>query len=120
MVTGIRLPLLDDAWRCGFVEFNRRAGDFAIVSAVVAVKVADDRIAEARIALGGVVDRPMRATVAEQLLAGEAPCDAAFRAAADAASNAFEPFGDIHATPEYKSELVAVMTRRALERAFAA
>lgn len=120
MVTEIRLPHLDDAWRCGFVEFNRRAGDFAIVSAMVATKVADGRIAEARIALGGVVDRPMRATAAEQLLTGEAPSDAAFRAAANAASNAFEPFGDIHATPEYKAELVAVMTRRALERAFAA
>lgn len=119
MVTEIRLPRLDDSWRCGFVEFNRRAGDFAIVSAVAVIRVDAGVIREARIALGGVVDKPVRASEAEALLVGEAPGDAAFRAAAEAARAAFEPFGDIHADAEYKSELVAVMARRALERAVA-
>lgn len=120
MVTEVRLPRLDDSWRCGFVEFNRRAGDFAIVSAVAAVRIEAGVIRAARIALGGVVDKPVRASAAEALLVGAAPGDAPFRAAADAARAAFEPFGDIHADAEYKSELVAVMARRALERAVAA
>lgn len=120
MVTEVRLRRLDDSWRCGFVEFNRRAGDFAIVSAVAAIRVEAGVIREARLALGGVVDKPVRASDAEALLLGEAPGDAPFRAAADAARAAFEPFGDIHADAEYKSELVAVMARRALERAVAA
>jgi carbon-monoxide dehydrogenase medium subunit len=119
MVTEIRLRRLGDDWRCGFVEFNRRAGDFAVVSAVAAVQVERGTVREARLVLGGVVDKPVRAYEAEALLVGESPGDAAFRAAAEAARAAFEPFGDIHATPEYKSELVAVMARRALERAFA-
>jgi carbon-monoxide dehydrogenase medium subunit len=119
MVTEIRLPRLGDDWRCGFVEFNRRAGDFAIVSAVAAIRVEAGAIREARLALGGVVDKPVRASAAEALLAGEVPGEAAFRAAAEAARGAFEPFGDIHADAEYKSELVAVMARRALERAVA-
>jgi carbon-monoxide dehydrogenase medium subunit len=114
----VRLPLLDDSWRCGFIEFNRRQGDFAIVSALVAIRVEEGIVREARIALGGVVDRPVRAAEAEKALLGEAPADAAFRAAADIASRSFTPFGDIHADPLFKSELVAVMTRRALERAF--
>jgi aerobic carbon-monoxide dehydrogenase medium subunit len=120
MITGISLPHFDETWRWGFVEFSRRAGDFAIVSATVGIRIEGGTIREARIALGGVVDKPVRAAAAEQVLVGEAPGDAAFRASADAARAAFEPFGDIHATPEYKSELVAVMTRRALERALAA
>jgi carbon-monoxide dehydrogenase medium subunit len=120
MVTEIRLPRLGDDWRCGFVEFNRRAGDFAIVSAVAAIRVEAGVIREARLALGGVVDKPVRASDAEALLVGEAPGDAPFRAAAEAARAAFAPFGDIHADAEYKSELVAVMARRALERAVAA
>lgn len=120
MLIEIRLPRLGDDWRCGFVEFNRRTGDFAIVSAVAAIRVEEGRIREARLALGGVVDRPVRAREAEALLVGEAPGDATFRAAAEAARAAFEPFGDIHADAEYKSELVAVMARRALERAVAA
>ena len=120
MIVEVRLPLLDESWRCGFIEFNRRQGDFAIVSALVAIRVESGTVREARIALGGVVDRPVRAAEAEKALVGEAPADAAFRAAADIASRSFTPFGDIHADPLFKSELVAVMTRRALERAFAA
>jgi carbon-monoxide dehydrogenase medium subunit len=120
MVTEVRLPRLGDDWRCGFVEFNRRAGDFAIVSAVAAIRIEAGVIREARLALGGVVDKPVRATAAEALLAGMAPGVAAFLAAANAARAAFEPFGDIHADAGYKSELVAVMARRALERAVAA
>lgn len=120
MVIEIRLPILDEAWHWGFVEFSRRAGDFAIVSAITGLRIEDGSIREARIALGGVVDRPVRATAAEQTLVGEAPGGAVFRAAADAAGRSFEPFGDIHATPEYKSDLIVVMTRRALERALAA
>lgn len=119
VVTEIRLRRLGGDWRCGFVEFNRRAGDFAIVSAAAAVRIEGGRVREARLVLGGVVDKPVRAHEAEALLVGETPGDAAFRAAGEAARAAFEPFGDIHATPEYKSELVAVMARRALERAFA-
>jgi carbon-monoxide dehydrogenase medium subunit len=120
MVTEVRLPKLGESWRCGFVEFNRRAGDFAIVSAVAAIRVDGGTIREARLALGGVVDKPVRAAEAEGILVGEAPGDAAFRAAAAAARAAFDPFGDIHADAEYKSELIAVMARRALERAVAA
>lgn len=63
LITEVHLPLLDDAWR---------AGDYAIVMAVVAVRLAGSRIAEARIGLGGVVDRPVRATEAEAALKGAA------------------------------------------------
>ena len=119
MVTEIRLPRLGDDWRCGFIEFSRRAGDFAMVSALAVVRTENGTIREARLALGGVVDKPVRAGAAEALLVGATPGDAVFRAAAEAARAAFEPFGDIHATAEYKSELIAVMARRALERAFA-
>ncbi len=119
MVTEIRLPRLGAEWRCSFIEFSRRAGDFAMVSALAAVRTENGIIGEARLALGGVVDKPVRAEGAEALLVGATPGDAVFRAAAEAARAAFEPFGDIHATAEYKSELIAVMTRRALERAVA-
>jgi aerobic carbon-monoxide dehydrogenase medium subunit len=120
MITAIDVPKLDERWRCGFVEFNRRAGDFAIVSAVTALRIEMGRILEARIALGGVVDKPVRAEAAEKALIGEAADEATFRAAGDIAGRSFEPFGDIHATAEYKAELVAVMTRRALTRAMTA
>jgi len=47
ILTAVRLPIISDQTRFGFVEFNRRAGDFAIVAALVTVRVADGVIAEA-------------------------------------------------------------------------
>jgi carbon-monoxide dehydrogenase medium subunit len=120
ILTEIRLPVLDGAWRCGFVEFNLRAGDFAIVSATAGLRIENGRIGAAFVAVGGAIDRPVRSPAAEKVLVGEAPGDAVFRAAAEAARASIEPTGDLHADPEYKSELVAAMTRRALERAVAA
>lgn len=117
MILAVRLPLLDETWRCGFAEFSRRAGDFAIVSAFAAFRLDDGLIGECRIALGGVVDRPVRAYEAETMLQGERPSKEAYRAAADIAGRSFEPMGDIHGSAHYKSELVPVMTRRALEQA---
>ncbi len=47
-------------WGWGFVEVSRRPGDFALVAAAALVRVARAEIVEARVALGGVAERPMR------------------------------------------------------------
>ncbi|MGE0210781.1 MAG: xanthine dehydrogenase family protein subunit M [Parvibaculaceae bacterium] len=119
MLVRVRLPLLDESWRCGFVEFSRRAGDFAIVSAFAALKVENGVVREARLALGGVVDRPVRASDAEKALVGQPPQDGAFRASAAIAGESFEPMGDIHASEDYKKAIIPVIARRALEQAMA-
>ena len=115
LLAEVRLPLLESAWSCGFAEFSRRAGDFAMAMAVVALRRDGDRIAEARIGIGGAADRPARAVEAEALLTG-AGADA-FDAAAEAASRGVQPLEDIHASAAYKRDLVRVMTRRALAMA---
>jgi carbon-monoxide dehydrogenase medium subunit len=51
------------------------------------------------------------------VLAGQKPGPELFREAARQAAEEFEPLGDIHGSAEYKSDLVAVMVRRALEQA---
>jgi carbon-monoxide dehydrogenase medium subunit len=119
MIVEVRLPYLGSDWHCGFEEFSRRAGDFAIVSALACLRIESHRISEARIALGGVTTRPVRSLQAESVLAGEAPSPDLFREAGRRASAEFEPLGDIHGSPEYKRDLVSVMLRRALERAVA-
>src|SRR5207237_9570653 len=58
VITEVRLPILDSSWRTGFSEFSRRAGDFAIAMTAVALKTSGRKISEARIAIGGVEDRP--------------------------------------------------------------
>jgi aerobic carbon-monoxide dehydrogenase medium subunit len=114
-----RLPLLSAGTRCGFYEFNRRAGDFAMAAAVGVYRIEGGKIAEPRVALGGVEPSPRRVADAEKALAGAAPGDTAFRAAASAAAAAVDPMEDITTSAEFRRDLVLAVTRRALERAAA-
>ena len=114
-----RLPLLAADIRCGFYEFSRRAGDFALAAALGIYRVDGGKIAEPRLALGGVEVNPRRMTQAERVLAGAAPGDQAFRAAAQAAMSAVDPMEDIINTAEFRRDLVLAVARRALERAAA-
>jgi aerobic carbon-monoxide dehydrogenase medium subunit len=114
-----RLPMLAADTRCGFYEFNRRAGDFALAAALAAYRLEGGKIAAPRVALGGVEPNPRRIAEAERALQGAVPGDKAFRAAAAAAAAAVDPMEDIVNTAEFRRDLVLAVTRRALERAAA-
>jgi carbon-monoxide dehydrogenase medium subunit len=114
-----RLPLLPTGTRCGFYEFSRRAGDFALAAAVGLYRLDSGRIAEPRLAIGGAEVNPRRIAQAERALAGAAPGDQAFRAAAQAAMAAIDPMEDIINSAEFRRDLVLAVARRALERAAA-
>jgi carbon-monoxide dehydrogenase medium subunit len=119
LISEVRLPLLGDAWRCGFMEFSRRKGDFALAMALAALRLEGDRIVEARIGVGGAEHRPRRIEAAEQLLVGTTASAEAWAAAGAAVAAALEPASDIHASAEYRRDLAQVMTRRALQAALA-
>ena len=112
-----RLPLLPADTHCGFYEFNRRAGDFALAMALGLYRLDGGKIAEPRLAVGAAEVNPRRIADAERALAGAAPGDKAFRAAAAAATAAIDPMEDIINTAEFRRDLVLAVTRRALERA---
>jgi carbon-monoxide dehydrogenase medium subunit len=114
-----RLPLLPAGTHCGFYEFSRRAGDFALAAAVGVYRLDGGKIAEPRLAIGGAEVNPRRIAQAERALAGAAPGDQAFRAAAQAAMEAIDPMEDIINSAEFRRDLVLAVARRALERAAA-
>jgi carbon-monoxide dehydrogenase medium subunit len=114
-----RLPLLPDDTHCGFYEFSRRAGDFAMAAAVGIYRLDGDKIVEPRVAVGGVEPNPRRIPEAERALAGAAPGDKAFRAAAQAATDVVDATDDAMTSAEFRRDLVLAVTRRALERAAA-
>jgi aerobic carbon-monoxide dehydrogenase medium subunit len=120
VLTETRLPLLGDEWRTGFVEFSRRAGDYALAMSAVLLRLDGGRVAEARIGVGGAADRPHRSAAAEQILVGSDGGRDATRAAADAAALAIEhPLEDVQADAEYRRDLVRVMIERAVAQALA-
>ena len=112
-----RIPLLDSTWRCGFNEFSRRAGDFALAMGVAALRMEGGVVAEARLGLGGVGSTPIMATDAAAALVGRVPDEAAFALAAAEAATCFEPTVDINASPEYRRDLVRAVVKRALRDA---
>jgi carbon-monoxide dehydrogenase medium subunit len=114
-----RLPILPADTRCGFYEFSRRAGDFAMAAALGAYRLDGGKMIEPRVAVGGAEPNPRRIASAEAALNGAAPGDTTFRAAAQAAMTAVDAMEDATTTAEFRRDLVLAVTRRALERAAA-
>jgi len=94
---------------------RRKAMELATVG--VAVTLSDTQV---RIVLGAVAPTPIRAALAERLLAGKKPDAALLERAAQAAADESRPISNVRASAEYRREMVRVLTRRALERALEA
>ncbi len=75
---------------------------------------------EARIALGAVAPTPIRVPQAEALLAGRALREKTIEEAAERAVEAAHPISDVRGSAEYRRELVKILTRRTLKRAWGA
>ena len=118
LLTEIRLPLLDEGWRTGFAEFSRRAGDYALAMCAVFLRFEEGRISETRLGVGGATDRPSRIAAAEAALTGTDGGPEIFRNAGNIAAETIDPLEDIHASPEYRRDLVRAMVGRALGQAF--
>ncbi len=115
LLAEVRLPMLASDTKFGFNEFNRRAGDFAMASSLVTYRLQGGKIIDAHIGVGGAEPSPRRIPEAEAALNGQTPDDAAFRAAAEAASQAVDPLEDHQTDAAYRRDLVRAVVRRALE-----
>ena len=120
LLVEIGLRPMPDRSGTAFLEVARRHGDYALVGIAVAVTLdGQGRCKAARIALLSVGDGPVLAVEAGKTLTGQVPSAEMVRAAADAAATRdVDPPSDIHASAAYRRRLVAVLTRRALGRAF--
>jgi xanthine dehydrogenase YagS FAD-binding subunit len=94
---------------------ERTSYAFAVASAAACLRIANGRIEQARIALGGVAAKPWRAREAEGMLAGHAPGAEIFRRAAEAALAGAKPSG----SNAFKIELAQRIVARALNLAAA-
>jgi xanthine dehydrogenase YagS FAD-binding subunit len=118
LIVAVRLPAVarDFAGHARYLKVRERTSyAFAVVSAAAAVRIDASKIAEARLALGGVAAKPWRARAAEKFLAGHAPDATVFRRAAEAALADAKPSGD----NAFKIELAQRVLIRALTLAAA-
>ena len=87
LITAIELPPSAIAANSTYRKVRDRASyAFALISVAAALEMDGDRIADVRIAFGGVAHKPWRASKAEAALRGGPATDAAFRAAAGRSS----------------------------------
>ena len=120
LVTAVRVP--DPGPRAGgtYLKLERKVGDFATVGVAVHVSFANGTVGRAGIALTAVGPRSIRATAAEEALAGATLDDDTIRHAAELAAQAAEPRSDHRGTADYKRSVVRVFTERGLRKAAAA
>lgn len=84
LVTAIDLPAGQFHEHYSYLKLRDRLSyAFALVSVAVALSFDGDRIADARVALGGVAHKPWRRRDAEELLIGMEPSEDKFAACAD-------------------------------------
>lgn len=119
LLAEIRLPLFNDGWKGGFHEFSRRAGDFALAMSLAMLKVEGGVIKGARLGVGGVAERPLRMDALEGALVGNAPSDKLFDDIAAMARDSISPVADIHASADYRKDLIQTVVQRALRQAAA-
>jgi CO/xanthine dehydrogenase FAD-binding subunit len=101
-----------------FTEFSRRFGDFAIVGVAVLLVRDQEKVADARIALTGVGDKPWREPDVERILIGERASTDLFGKVGTEIATRINPGSDIHASESYRRSLSTVLTRRALDDAW--
>jgi xanthine dehydrogenase YagS FAD-binding subunit len=95
VIVAIVLPPSGLAARSTYRKVRDRASyAFALVSVAAGLRLEGDRIAEVRIALGGVAHKPWRAAIAEAQLTGGAATHEAFAEAAAAELAAAAPVPD--------------------------
>jgi carbon-monoxide dehydrogenase medium subunit len=123
VVTEVRFT--KPARRAALTEFARRAGDFAVVAAAVALDTDPDGATDpgaplqgGRVVLGGVAPAPVRIPEAEEVLRGGRPGPELFAACGQAAAAAIEPPGDANGSADYRRALTKTLVARGLGQAW--
>jgi len=101
--------------RWSYLKFRQRSLDWATVGVAAVVEAANGSIASAHIGFTNMGHTPLRASAAEQALAGAARGDVASATAnADDGTN---PPSDTFASADFRRHLARVLTARAVEEA---
>ena len=117
IVTAVVVPDPGPSASGTYLKLERKVGDFATVGVAVHLSLADGRVRRAGIALTGVGPTNLKATAAEEALAGADLDDAVIREAGELAAQAAEPRSDTRGSEEYKRRVVRVFTERGLRTA---
>ncbi len=119
LITEIAWPVPPENSANLFYKLGLRKGDaISVVCLAITVSVEEGRCKAARIALGAVAPKVMRAFEAEAMLTGEALSPALIDQAARRAAGECSPIDDLRASGDYRRQMVHALTRRLLGQAW--
>jgi len=120
LLTAVELDVPGAGSGHGFHEVAGRADDFATAAAaaVITLDGSGDVCADARLALAGVADRPLRVEAGETLCRGAALDDALLGRVGDAVAAEVEPEDDAFISAAYRARAAGTCAARALASAW--
>jgi len=120
LLTHVTVPLPAPSSAGAYLKFEKRAGDFAVASAGVQLRLDDGgRCQDVRIGVGALGPTALRPRKAEQTLTGHEPSPERIAQAVEAIQEDISPFEDIRGSVEYKRNLAGVVFEKAFSVALA-
>jgi carbon-monoxide dehydrogenase medium subunit len=110
----IQVPAIPPNTGVAYTKFNVIETEMATVGVAVSITLAskEGNCKDVRIVLGNAAPKPMRAKQAEELLRGKKITDPLLQEAGEIASTEGDPISDIHASAEYRQELIKALVKR--------
>jgi len=117
LLTEIQVPVPPPGTKGKYLKHGRSPVDLAVVGvAAIMILDAGETCRDIKIVLGAVAPTPIRAKKAEETLRGKKVEPSLIEKAAQVASEEAQPITDVRASASYRTEMVRVFTRRALEQ----
>ncbi|WP_433825734.1 FAD binding domain-containing protein [Actinoplanes sp. CA-015351] len=118
ILTEIRIPVKSGKTGSAYSKVERRAGDWAVVSAGAAIWLDDQgHIQDARVGLAAVGPNTTGIPEISAALRGQEPAEALFELAGAIAARSCDPATDTRGSADYKRHLADELTRRTLRSA---
>ncbi|WP_328477764.1 xanthine dehydrogenase family protein subunit M [Actinoplanes sp. NBC_00393] len=118
ILTEIRIPVKSYRSGSAYAKVERRAGDWAVVSAGAAVWLDDaGNIVDARVGLAAVGPNTTGIPEISASLRGQAPDESRYELAGAIAARSCDPVTDTRGSADYKRHLADELTRRTLRKA---
>jgi carbon-monoxide dehydrogenase medium subunit len=119
ILTAVIVPAVKQGEGAAYVKFSHPASRYAVVGAAAFVTAPGGTCESARVAVGGLVPRPVRAASVESALAKQKLSPETIAKAAAQVDKVLggDLLGDIFASAEYRKAVVAVYVKRAITAA---
>lgn len=117
LLTDISFSAMTSDERGIFLKLGlRRAQAISVVNVAVVLDLDGDTVRRAAVAVGSVAPTVIRLEEVEQMLLGQRLSDDVINSASQLASSIPHPIDDVRGTAVYRTDMVRVLTRRALHR----